>query len=531
MTGGTQCCIILDTRHQTPDWQTNVLNSSTNSIRLFLYLFSFIFSKLSTKFFSKKQLVLASSLLSYSLAPQALSAIAVNAIQGTAPYLTFDGGATHANSVISLLSITLPGNKIVNALNDSSSMETPIVLDKLSATFADINTLVPYGDYPETLTDKVIDDNDYWKDDDGDMFNRANSSKLKIKWKNLYGQDITNYVKDNFDKALDGCDAPYQLTLEVEDVSIKTKYGIPSESDRFIGDRHTFYLYPKIDKPQFCYSIPDLEFDFYSNNMPYDGAISSFNDSNGDWNKYRGFYTYNPANPGANFPTTGSNNLFFYLSIAGMKAQDIVNANGRTISAGGVTLTLSAENTLPTGLVKINLTGPKESAPSSFWPSTFYFRDMNNDPFYSFRLERWYVAKKGGAGGYQNAVTFCNNFNGGGYRIGKVHDFTNARNSNVNWLNGISESFYLRKISYKTDGYWMGGLFSEWGRVTQIYYKDSDWEYFRVGDPAWGDSRAIYWTSDDQSHWGYNYVVEANTGGVGDRDHLDQDYRVACVAP
>ncbi|WP_176701876.1 hypothetical protein, partial [Gilliamella sp. GillExp13] len=356
--------------------------------------------------------------------------------------------------------------------------------------------------------------------------------KLKIKWQNLYGQDITNYVKDNSDKALNGCDAPYQLTLEVEDVSIKTEYGIPSESDKFTGNRHTYYLYPKMDKPQFCYAMPNLEYDWHSNDIPYDGAVSSLNDPHGDWNKYRGFYAYNPANPGANFPTTGSHNLFFYLSVAGMKAQDIVNKNGRTISTGGVTLTLNAENTLPTGLVKINLTGPKESNPGSFIPSTFYLHDKNNDPLYSFRLERWYVTKKGGAGGYQNAVAFCNNFNGGGYRMTKVLDFTNARRGEdivVDWQNGIADGASLRKISYITNGYWMGGLFSEWGRVTQIYYKDSDWEFFQVGDPAWGELRGYYWTSDLIDF--YTRVVETNTGVVGARYLSDQDYRGACVTP
>jgi hypothetical protein len=152
---------------------------------------------------------------------------------------------------------------------------------------------------------------------------------------------------------------------------------------------------------------------------------------------------------------------------------------------------------------------------------------------YNFRLERWYVAKKGGAGGYQNAVAFCNNFNGGGYRMPKVLDFTNARRGGiVDWQNGITDESYLRKISYKVNGYWMGGLFSEWGRMTQIYYKDSDWEYFRVGDPAWGDIRGYYWTSDSyQKAYNYNFVVETNIGIVGGRAHSDQDYRVACVTP
>ncbi|OCG64457.1 hypothetical protein A9G30_07460 [Gilliamella sp. Fer4-1] len=462
-----------------------------------------------------------------------LSAVTTKEIYGSAPYLTFDGGRSHADSVSPLLSIMLPDNKVINALEDESSMESPIMLDKKSVTFADIKTLVPFKNYPNILTDEVIDNNGYWQDDDGDKLNHTSTSKLTINWQNLEGQDITSYVKNNSNSVLNGCDAPYKLTLKLDDIEIVTQYGIPSKSGKFTGGKHTYYIYPKIDKPKFCYAKPNLEFDLHSSELPYDGAISSINAGNGEWNKHRGFYAYNPANPGANFPTTGSHNLFFYLSVAGMKAQEFINANGNTISKGGVTLKLNAENNSPTGLVKMTLIGPKENNPSAFQPSVFSLHGTHNEPLYSFKLERWYVAKKGGAGGYQNAVTFCNSFNGGGYRVIKVLDFSNSnRAGSVDWQNGIIDETYLRKISYKENGYWMGGLLSEWGRMTQIYYKDSDWEFFQVGDPEWKDAtnRAYYWTSD-QKYKGTNFVVEANNGLVGDRGHSDQDYRVACVTP
>ncbi|WP_176701170.1 hypothetical protein, partial [Gilliamella sp. App6-5] len=500
--------------------------------RAFSQILSFISPNLENKRYISRTILALLGLVISNNALSALTAATVKEIHGSAPYLTFDNGVTHANSIVPLLSITLPGNRVVNASKDTSSMENPIMLDKVSATFADIKTLVSFKNYPNELTDNVIENNGYWKDDDGDIIHGNGMSKLKIKWENIEGQDITDYVKHNANSLLNGCDAPYKLTLEVGDMSIETEYGIPSQGGHFTGGKHTYFLYPKVDKPKFCYAKPNLEFDFHSGKIPYDGAISSINAGNGEWNKHRGFYAYNPANPGANFPTTGSHNLFFYLSVAGMKAQEFINTNGDTISKGGVTLKLHRENSSPTGLVKITLTGPSLENPGAFTPSTFYWRDANNQPLYSFKLERWYVAKKGGgAGGYQNAVAFCNHFNGGGYRIIKVLDFTNGRASKVNWQIGIVEPFYLRKISYKANGYWMGGLLSEWGRMTQLYYKDSDWEYFRVGDPVWGDSRAAYWTSDDQNHWNYNYVVEANTGGIGDRAHSDQDYRVACVTP
>ncbi|OCG19571.1 hypothetical protein [Gilliamella sp. WF3-4] len=145
--------------------------------------------------------------------------------------------------------------------------------------------------------------------------------------------------------------------------------------------------------------------------------------------------------------------MFFYLSVAGIKAQEFVNVNGNTISKGGVILKLNAENTSPTGLVKMTLIDPKENNPSAFPPSVFSLHGIHNESLYNFKLERWYVVKKGGADSYQNAVAFCNNFNGGGYRITKVLDFTDGNASNVNWQLGIVEPFYLRKISYKANGY------------------------------------------------------------------------------
>jgi hypothetical protein len=459
-----------------------------------------------------------------------LSAVTIKEIYGSAPYLTFDGGRSHADSVSPLLSITLPDNKVINALEDESSMESPIMLDKESVTFADIKTVVPFKNYPNVLTDEILEKNGYWQDDDGDKLNHINTSKLTIKWQNLEGQDITSYVKNNSNSVLNGCDAPYKLTLELDDIEILTQYGIPSKSGKFAGGKHTYYIYPKIDKPKFCYAKPNLEYNIYSDNTPYEGAVS-INDG-GEWRKNRGFYAYNLGNPSANFPTTGSNNLFFYLSIAGIKAQDIINANGKAISFGGVTLKLNAANTYLTGLVKITLSGPSEHHPGTFTPSTFYLHDTNNRPLYNFKLARWYVAKKGGAGGYRNGVAFCNAFNNGGYRLTKVLDFTNARREGeVNWQNGISELYYKRKISYKTNGHWMGGLFSEWGRVTQIYYKDSDWEYFLSGNPNWKGDRGYYWTSDPNVPKNFQFVVEANTGIVGDRGLDDPDFRVACVAP
>jgi hypothetical protein len=478
----------------------------------------------------KVMMVLFSLIISNNVASM-LSAVTTKEIHGSAPYLTFDGGRSHADSVSPLLSIVLPDNKVINALEDASSMESPIMLDRTSVTFADIKTLVPFANYPNILTDEVIDNNGYWQDDDGDKLNHTNTSKLTINWQNLEGQDITSYVKNNSNSVLNGCDAPYKLTLELDDIEIVTQYGIPSKSGKFTGGKHSYYIYPKIDTPKFCYAKPNLEYDIYSDNTPYDGAVS-INDG-GEWRKNRGFHAYNLSNPGANFPTTGSNNLFFYLSVAGIKAQDFVNTNGNAITLGGVTLKLNAENSYPTGLVKITLNGPSEHHPGTFIPSTFYLHDTDNRPLYNFKLERWYVAKKGGAGGYLNGVAFCNNFNNGGYRVTKVLDLTNARrDGEVNWQNGISDYFYKRKISYKmNDGSWMGGLFSEWGRMTQIYYKDSDWEFFQVGDPNWGNDRGYYFTSDSNDSKNFQFVVETNTGVIGDRHREDLDFRIACVAP
>ncbi|WP_267343230.1 hypothetical protein, partial [Gilliamella sp. B3023] len=90
-----------------------------------------------------------------------------NAIQGSAPYLTFDGGRTRAVDANGLLGITLSnGTNYTPSTNLSST--TPIVLPVAGQSFADISMLVPTDTNSVALSTLIGPPNNYWGDDDGD---------------------------------------------------------------------------------------------------------------------------------------------------------------------------------------------------------------------------------------------------------------------------------------------------------------------------------------------------------------------------
>ncbi|MCX8676016.1 hypothetical protein J3U16_12025, partial [Gilliamella sp. B3023] len=90
-----------------------------------------------------------------------------NAIQGSAPYLTFDGGRTRAVDANGLLGITLSdGTNYTPSTNLSST--TPIVLPVAGQSFADIRMFVPTDTNSVALSTLIGPPNNYWGDDDGD---------------------------------------------------------------------------------------------------------------------------------------------------------------------------------------------------------------------------------------------------------------------------------------------------------------------------------------------------------------------------
>lgn len=458
----------------------------------------------------------------------ALSASTVNVIHGSAPYITFDEYKTQSD-LSPLLSIALPNGEKISPLTDTSSATQPIRLNTNNTKFADIQTFVPFPvdniNYPTKPLSDIIVGSNYWWDMDGDGSDKSPTvtGNLKVTWQDDEGNDITNLVKNQVDTLLDGCLAPYKLTVSATQGTISTTYGIP-KTRSFSAIQHSYYIYPKVmSTAKFCYAKPNVEYE---------------NDINGEWKKGKGFIFYDPNNVHKNFPTTGSNNLFFDLKIAGLSAKELIKINGESvsqISGSGVSLALSDHQ----GFLRVTLKGPSASTNGGqFQPSTFrlYADYSKTNVFYTFTLQRWYIAFIGPSGSYANSKNKCNSLNGG-YRIPNVLELTNSNreynenNIYIGWTYGIPGvgPEYRRMISYKNDsGTWMGGLFAEWGNTTNFYYKSSDWDDYN--DPYFGTS--IYWSSNIfRGDAKTLYVVDSRQGIVGTRADFEHMYLTACITP
>ncbi|WP_141675087.1 hypothetical protein [Gilliamella sp. Bif1-4] len=474
-------------------------------------------------------------LLPYSLSLQALSAQTSSFIQGTAPYLTFDGGANKVKSVEGLLGIKLPNSNYIppginsvlypNATVDTSSIDNPIEMPNITNTFADIQTIVPVSNYPEvSLTNLVNAPYNYGRDDDGDEGINA-TGKLTIKWQDSSGKDITEDVKANPNMELDFCNAPYQLTLSATDGYLSTEYGIP-KTTYFNNANHSYYINPNRINAKVCFAQPSLHAQQGDEQREY-------------WVRKKGFKVQPFNNPTNNFPTTGSNKMFFYLLLAGITPEQIIAVNGSTVQGteGNVTLQLSAATTHGWGSIsypervralKVELIGPTRSWENKkFLPTEFklYSDNIGGHLIYNFKIERWFIPLPGEANGYWNAHNFCNSL-GYGYRIPGVEDYTNANRPDIGWNSGIpgrNINMYRRALSYRDGNHWVGGFFNEWGVMGDASsgYPGTDWDLYD------------YWAYQTRSRneW---YSVGSGGGNINTiaiSSHLYNTNRVACVSP
>jgi hypothetical protein len=108
--------------------------------------------------------LLFSAFNSQALTPQST----LNVINGSAPYLTFDGGLTRATNTEGLLWITLPGGNRITPHSNPSSRSNPIELQYANVRFTDIGMLVPTNTNSVALNTLIGPPNNYWGDDDGD---------------------------------------------------------------------------------------------------------------------------------------------------------------------------------------------------------------------------------------------------------------------------------------------------------------------------------------------------------------------------
>ncbi len=415
-----------------------------------------------------------------------------NAIQGSAPYLTFDGGRTRAVDANSLLSITLSdGTKYTPSTNTSSS-SAPIVLPVAGQSFADIRMFVPTNSTLVDLSTLIGPPNNYWGDDDGDSGVSATGSlSLSIVDKN--NQSVSR------NSVLTICNAPYRVTLSSTNGTLSTRYGFPNRST-FSARSETYYVNPKAG-PVVCFARPNLfpgKLGDDSPNPSYDFAGPA-----SMWDPAKGFLTQetDPSLYGRNFPTTGANKLYFDLLISG-SSQPL---SWSPVSQGGITVTMS--NPTATS-VRVTLTGPyatqsqiNSSSPSRVstpsLPQTFELvgRDNNGNPVikYGFTLKQWFVNRGFKNDTYSNTLSWCNSL---GYRMPRVRDLTNSNYNNLGATPPSPSNHYQRRIG--------SGFFTEWGKMYDYSGAGFTSYWYWTSDPN-GSSQFIVHTDNGNVNWDYNY--------------------------
>ncbi|MCX8585601.1 MULTISPECIES: hypothetical protein [unclassified Gilliamella] len=413
-----------------------------------------------------------------------------NAIQGSAPYLTFDGGRTRAVDTNGLLGITLSNGANYTPSNNSSST-TPIVLPVAGQSFADIRMFVPTDTTSVALSSLIGPPNNYWGDDDGDSGVTATGS-LSLSIVDKSGQSVSRSTVPEI------CKAPYKVTLSSTNGTLSTRYGFPNRST-FRESSVIYYVNPKA-APVVCFARPNLSL-----------GTDNFAGPSSMWDPSNGFIpqSTDPSLYGRNFPTTGANGLYFDLLISG-SSQPL---SWSPVSHGGITATMS--NPTATS-VRVTLTGPyatpsqiSSSNPGPIskptLPQTFELvgRDSNGAPVvkYGFTLKQWFVNRGSKLEYYPNTLSWCNSL---GYRLVKVKDLTNASCRGYNsgtWCQGSvgatpssPNNEYMRHIG--------SGFLAEWGRLYDYSGVDFSYGYFWTSDPT-GSLQFVVHTDYGGVYWNY----------------------------
>ncbi|MCX8584979.1 MULTISPECIES: hypothetical protein [unclassified Gilliamella] len=420
-----------------------------------------------------------------------------NVIQGSAPYLTFDGGRTRAVDTNGLLGITLSDGTRYTPSTNTSSSSAPISLPVEGQSFADIRMFVPTNTNSVDLSALIGPPNNYWGDDDGDADVTATGSlSLSIVDKN--NQPVSR------DTMLTTCtdSAPYKVTLSSSDGILSTRYGFPNRST-FRESSVTYYVNPKPGS-SVCvkFARPNLR----NGTGNYAGPASMWDPANGFIPQSTG-----PSSYGRNFPTTGANGLYFDLLISG-SSQPLFWS---PVSQGGITVTMS--NSTATS-VRVTLTGPY-ATPSQIssanpgplstisLPQNFELvgRDSNGTPVvkYGFTLKQWFVNRGDKEDTYPNTLSWCNSL---GYRMPSVKVLTNAScrgtNSGSHCQGSVGatpssrNNFYMRHIG--------SGFFTEWGSMEDYSGVGFVSSWYWTSDPYGSDQFVVY--SDNGSvNWLYTY--------------------------
>lgn len=416
---------------------------------------------------------------------EALSAITVNTIIGTAPYFTSDEGITKIIDTDGLLSITLSDGTYVTPSSNTSSALNPIVLPKAGESIADIGMFIPVGMNTVELNTLVNEPYNYWGDDDGDGHSETGikaSGSLTLR---IY--DVNGNVVGRSD-ALNGCLAPYRVVLTNTAASLQTQYGNPN-SRNYKAQNAYYYISPKESAPYTCWAQPNLQ---YTTSGYYDSSYSA-------WSPTKGFKLQDIKTPEKNFPTMGANGLFFNLQVFGALGSDVTYS--KSPESSGINLNLSS--TAGSQVIKVMLTGPRYGATANeaatAVPTTFtlYSDSDKKNPIYSFTINNWFIVRtEGSSAGYNAIQTYCDSLTttGSSYSVPKISQLSNANDSSSSWTGGLTGqgNTYSRRIG--------GGLFAEWGSTTSSYYTNSDF---------YSD---YYWSAD--AYNSYLHIVNSTNGTI-----------------
>ncbi|MWN32267.1 MULTISPECIES: hypothetical protein [unclassified Gilliamella] len=469
-------------------------------------------------------------LLSYTQGAQALTAYTSRAIEGSAPYLTFDGGATKLTNTDSLLSIKLQDGTVYTRTTNPSTPSNPIRLPYVGSNLSNIDMIVPPSRSSITINDLVSQGN--WGDDDGDGQVTA-SGNISVTFKDKNGNTV------NRSDALDICrGSPYKVTLTSTSGTLSTQYGVPRRSS-FSGATVDYYIAP-YEYAGICSVRPSLLYGGTRGLDSYDK--SKFAGPSNIWSPTKGFFVQStsPSSYGQNFPTTGADGLYFDLDIGGLDARQLTWS---PVTHSGITATVrwrrpnTGRANPPNGgtiqsdrwisdksnyVTRVTLRGPEAKSqwhaynPSRITvpslPQTFELvgRDSNgNEVKYGFVLKQWFVNRGNKGGTAYSQTAWCNSL---GYRMPRVRDLTNAVRTATPPISGATPSssgnYYQRHIG--------AGLLAEWGDMRS--YDDAQFVY-----------NGNYWTSDASGN--KQFVVGSYDGDAFGYEAARFNFYGVCTTP
>lgn len=461
----------------------------------------------------------------------------VKPIEGSLPYLALDkNGVYKVTKSSDFLNIKLPDGKIyvpeegsiLNTIVDNSTSTKPIELPK-DIIFSQIDTLVPFGNYPSVPLNTVFDaPNNFWKDDDDDK-NFSATGNLTVKWVDSYGEDVTSKVKNAPWEKLDPCASPYKLTLSISDFKLMTQYGVPKESS-MVAKSHDYYLRPAVEKPYACYARPSLNYDSTTNPslLDVDGP---------DWVPGKGFIIGDIDGFTTTFPKTGAHNLYFDLILAGVTAQQVIDGYPGGVvtyhSGANVPRPASLKLSIPPGQdpktsnqLRVTLNGPHNGVTPDknkmFLATAFEIKHMESGTkLYSFVITHWYLLLDEKFNTINELEKACHKFGNRkfAYTIVKADDLTNA--NAYTWKDGNGGIENRNINNYRrtfNNNYYMGKLFAEWGFVSEENYPGIGWG---------GDTYLTKSTYDGDKR----YFVSARDGRILKQEEVSSNYNQVCVGP